>query len=55
MVTWCLTPTETIRLIRDWQKPRGAGAGGGEGIWRRGSEEDREGNYIPVATLSPPE
>ena len=34
--TWCLTSTETMRLIRD-------GENGGEG------------DYIPIATLSPPE
>ena len=36
--TWCLTSTETIRLIRD-------GAKGGKGVWRWGEE----GDYIPVA------
>ena len=36
--------TETIRLIRDGEK-------GGEG----GREMGREGDYIPAATLSPPE
>ena len=41
--TWCLTSTETIRLIRDGEKGgRGYGGGG-------------EGDYIPIATLSPPE
>ena len=39
--TWCLTSTETIRLIRE----------GGEG----GIEVGGEGDYIPTATLSPPE
>ena len=39
--TWCLTSTETIRLIRVW----------GEG----GMEVGEEGYYIPIATLSPPE
>ena len=34
--TWCLTSTETVRLIRDGEK----------GV---------EGDYIPIATLSPPE
>ena len=42
--TWRLTSTETIRLIRDGEK--------GEGVWRWGPEE---GDYIPIATLSPPE
>ena len=42
--TWCLTSTETIRLIRDGEK-------GGEG----GMEMGVEGDYTPVATLSPPE
>ena len=36
--------TETIRLIRD-------GENGGEG----GMEVGEEGDYIPIATLSPPE
>ena len=44
MVQCCLTSTETIRLIRDGEK------GGGRGMEVRG-----EGNYIPIATLSPPE
>ena len=43
-MTWCLTSTETIRLIRDGEK----GGGGGTEV---GGEVD----YIPVATLSPPE
>ena len=40
--TFTLTSTETVRLIRD----------GKEGVWRwwRG-----EGDYIPIAPLSPPE
>ena len=42
--TWCLTSTETIRLIRDGEK------GGGGGM-----EVGGEGDYIPIATLSPPE
>ena len=29
--TWCLTSTETIRLIRDGEK--------GEGVWRWGEKE----------------
>ena len=41
---WCLTSTETIRLIRDGEKG-GAGAEGG-------MEVGEEGDYIPVATLS---
>ena len=43
--TWCLTSTGTVRLIRDGEK------GGGEG----GTEVGGEGEYIPIATLSPPE
>ena len=44
--TWCLTSTETMKLIRDGEKKeRGCGEGGGWG----------EGDYMPVATLSPPE
>ena len=35
--------TETIRLIRNGEK------------WGRGYEVGGEGDYIPVATLSPPE
>ena len=42
--SWCLTSTETIRLIRDGEK-RGEG----------GMEVGGEGDYIPIATLSPPE
>ena len=41
--SWCLTSTETIRLIRDGEK------GGG------GMEVGEEGDYIPIATLSSPE
>ena len=41
---WCLTPTETVRLIRDGEKV------GGESMERGGEE----GDYIPLATLSPP-
>ena len=42
--TWCLTSTETVRLIRDGEK---VGEGG---------MEVREGvDYILIATLSPPE
>ena len=41
--TWCLTSTETIRLIMDGEK----------GVWRLGG--GGEGDYIPIATLSPPE
>ena len=41
--TWCLTSTETMRLIRDEEKG-GRGYGVGE-----------EGDCIPIATLSPPE
>ena len=47
--TWCLTSTETIRLIGDGEK-RG---GGGGAVWREGEEGD--GDYIPIATLTPPE
>ena len=32
--TWCLTSTETIRLIRDGEK-------GGKGVWRWGEREIR--------------
>ena len=39
--------TETIRLIRDGEK-------GGWG-WGGGMEVGEEGDYIPIATLSPPE
>ena len=46
--TWCLTSTETMRLIRDREKA----GGGGKGARRWGK---REGDYIPIATLSPPE
>ena len=42
--TWCLTSAETVRLIRDGEK------GGGGGM-----EMGGEGDYIPIATLSPPE
>ena len=38
--TWCLTSTDTIRLITDREK--------------RGVEVGEEGDYIPIATLSPP-
>ena len=38
----CLTSRETIRLFSDREKGGGGGGGG-------------EGDYIPVATLSPPE
>ena len=41
---WCLMSTETIRFIRDGKK-------GGKG----GMEVGGEGDYIPIATLSPPE
>ena len=40
---WCLTSTETMRLIKDGEK-------GGRGV-----EAGEEGDYIPIATLSPPE
>ena len=41
--------TETIRLMRDVEKGGGVreGDGGGGG--------EREGDYTPIATLSPPE
>ena len=42
--TWCLTSTETVRLIRDGEN--GAGGGGGGGVWRRG-----QGNYMCRAKL----
>ena len=45
--TWCLTSTGTVRLIRDGEK----GGGGAEGC----TEVGGEGEYIPFATLSPPE
>ena len=41
--TWCLVSTETIRLIRDGEN--------GDG----GMEVGEEGDYIPIAKLSPPE
>ena len=40
----CLTSTETISLIRDGEKEAGEGMEVGE-----------EGDYIPIAALSPPE
>ena len=42
---WCLTSTETIRLIRDGEKGRG----------EAGMEVGEDGDYIPIATLLPPE
>ena len=42
--TWCLTSTETVRLIRDGEK------GGGGSM-----EVVEEGDYVPITTLSPPE
>ena len=39
------TSTETNRLIRDGEKGGGEGYGDGE----------EEGDYIPIATVSPPE
>ena len=48
-VRFLLTFTETIRLIRDGEK--GWGVGGGGGCMEVGGE----GDYIPIATLSPPE
>jgi len=41
-----LTSTETVRLIRDGEKGVG---------WGVGMEVGEEGDYIPIATLSPPE
>jgi len=38
---WCLTSTETVRLIRD----RGV-------VWRWGKREI-EGDYISIATVTP--
>ena len=38
---WCLTSTETTRLIRDGEKG--------------GMEVGGEGDYIPICTLSPSE
>ena len=43
--------TETGRLIRDGEKG-GGGGGGGEGMEGGGGGE---GDYIPIAILSPPE
>ena len=40
--------TETVRLISDGEK-------GGKGVWRWGGGGGGEGDYIPIATLSPPE
>jgi len=42
--TWRLMSTKTIKLIEDGE--------GGEG---GGMEVGEEGDYIPIATLSPPE
>ena len=42
--TWCLTSTETVRLIGDGEK------GGGESM-----EVWEDGYYISIVTLSPPE
>ena len=42
-LTRCLTSTETRRFIRDGEKGNG------------GVEVGGEGDYIPIATLSPPE
>ena len=39
-LAWCLTSTETTRLIRDGEK-------GGEG----GMEEGEEGDYIPLSLI----
>ena len=48
--TWCLTSTETIKLIIDEEKG-GQGRGGGGRVGGGG-----EGDYSPIATrLSPPE
>ena len=44
MKIWCLMSTETISLIRDGEK------GAGEGM-----EVGEEGDYIPIAALSPTE
>ena len=40
--------TETTRLIGDGEKGRGEGVEGVMEMWK-------EGDYIPIATLSPPE
>ena len=52
-VNMCLTSTETIRFIRDEEGGGGAGYGGGKGLCMGGG--GGEGDYIPIATLSPPE
>ena len=39
--TWCLTSTETIKLIRAGEKG-GGGGGGREGMWRRGGEYQQQ-------------
>ena len=36
-----------------WGREKGGGGGGGEG--EAGMEVGGEGDYIPIATLSPPE
>ena len=41
--TWCLTSTETIRLIRDGQK--------GGGVEEEGAVTEEY--HMPIATLSP--
>ena len=41
--------TETIKFIRDGKKAVEGGYGGGS------MEEGEEGDYITIATLSPPE
>ena len=51
----CLTSTEAIWLIRDGDKWEGRGMEVGKREWEgRGMEVGEEGDYIPVATLSPP-
>ena len=40
MLTWCLTSTETIRLIKDGEKV-------GKGVWRWGKRE-RESMYLSL-------
>ena len=47
-----------MKLVRDGENGGRGYKGGGKGVWRRGEggmEVGGEGDYIPTATLSPPE